>query len=84
MILNISSDARWYQEGDELVLLSLDSGRYFGVNNSGIDIWTAIAKGASEDECAALLRSKYGISEDLAKRDVRHFVQTLTEVGLLS
>ena len=81
--MKISSEVRWYKEDDQLVLLNLESGRYFSLNPTGTRLWDAISNGRTKDDCARLLKGSYGISEDIAERDVADFLHRLEEVGIV-
>ena len=57
---------------------------YVKLNSTGAFIWKYIEKkDMSIDEIAALLAEEYGISEEIAKRDVSAFEKTLSTAGII-
>ena len=57
---------------------------YIKLNSTGAFIWKLIEKKAlSADELAVAMASEYGISEDIAKRDILAFEKTLGTAGIL-
>jgi hypothetical protein len=49
---------------DEVVIVDLDTGRYFCVQEAGADIWRLMLTGQSVAEMAASLAARYDASED--------------------
>lgn len=70
--------------GDEMILLNLDCGMYYGLNGVGRSIWTSIAQGASPDEVVATLMAEYDVTRDTATRGVAAFLHDLARAGLVS
>ena len=70
--------------GNETVLLDLESGVYFGLDNTGKRIWEAIGKGLTLRETVAVITSEYEVDEAQAQEDVNDFVRDLVERGLLA
>jgi hypothetical protein len=70
--------------GDEMVLLDLESGMYFGLDGVGKRIWEAIGEGLTLGEIAAIIVSEYEVEVNQAQADVIEFVGDLVERGLLT
>ena len=68
------------QEGDAF-LLHVPSGRYFGLNRSGLVIWEALNDGG--DPVEALGKRWGAVPEEQRRADVEKLVGTLLEAGLL-
>jgi hypothetical protein len=69
---------------DETVLLSLDNGEYFGLNEVGASIWRLIQEPRSVGEVRDALLSMYdGIAADDCLAHVLAFVQELHGLGLV-
>jgi hypothetical protein len=67
----------------EAVLLALDSGKYFGLNEVGTRMWTLLCQhGEIEAACRALLL-EYDVLEDRLREDLESFVETLASRGLV-
>jgi len=57
---------------------------YIKLNSTGAFIWKYIEnRNMSVDELASLLVKEYGISEEIARRDVISFENTLLSAGIL-
>jgi hypothetical protein len=69
---------------DELVALDLQKSLYLGVNSSGRALWRRLATDATEADLVTLLAETYGITAEVAARDVRAFLADLDEAGLLA
>jgi hypothetical protein len=70
--------------GNETVLLDLESGVYFGLDNTGKRIWESIGEGLTLGETVAVITSEYEVDEAQAQEDVNDFVRDLVERGLLA
>ncbi len=70
--------------GDETVLLNLESGIYFGLDNVGERIWQAVAEGQTLGKIAAVIATEYDVDEAQAQADVIEFTSDLVERGLLA
>jgi hypothetical protein len=65
------------------VVLDIDKGRMFSLNSSGSVIFQLMETGLCEDKIAEELVRRFGISVDLAKRDLNDFRETLRTHALL-
>ena len=75
----ISSDL-----GDELVMMSIESGVYIGLNAMGAQIWRLIeAPRAVGDICAALVDS-FDVDPPTCQAEVEAFVDKMTARGLIT
>ena len=70
--------------GEEIVLLDLESGMYFGLDGVGKRIWESIGNGLTLGETVAVISSEYEVHEAQAQEDVVEFVRDLVERGLLT
>ena len=70
--------------GDEIVLLDLSSGLYFGLDGVGQRIWQAVADGKKLSETVDIVVAEYDVARDQATADVLQFASTLLERGLLA
>ena len=57
---------------DEMVLLNLDSGEYFGLNDTGTRIWELLADGRSREEVIDCLTDEFEVTVDVASDHVEH------------
>jgi hypothetical protein len=70
--------------GDELVLLDLQKGVYYGLNATGARIWELLASGLSIDETIACLESEHHASRESLTRDVVDLIEELRERDLIA
>lgn len=70
--------------GEELVLLHLESGFYFGLNAAGFEIWQLLEEGGHTfADIAARLADKFGIRQQEAEADVLTLAEDMLEHGLI-
>lgn len=67
----------------EVVALDMADSEYLAVNASGAPLWEALREGASHGQLVTLLRDRYGLSDEIAHRDVDAFLGQLRERRLL-
>jgi hypothetical protein len=70
--------------GEELVLLDLQNGVYYGLNATGARIWELLASGMSIDETIAQLASEHDASRESLTRDVIDLIEELRERELIA
>ncbi len=78
-----AKDALFRQLGDEAVLLSLESGSYFGLNEVGARIWTLISRGDELAAVLAALQTEYEAPVERLQADLLGIVEELVGSGLL-
>ena len=70
--------------GDEMVLLDLASGEYFGLDGVGQRIWESVSEGKSLAETVVTIVAEYEADEAQVTDDILVFASKLVERGLLS
>jgi len=70
--------------GDEVVILSIGSGLFFGLTPPGPRIWALIEQGKTLDEILAVLVAEYDAGRDTMKDDLRRLVTELAHRGLVT
>ncbi|HEX8253086.1 MAG TPA: PqqD family protein [Thermoanaerobaculia bacterium] len=83
MKLRIASGVVFNQVGEELVLLDLNRGVYFGLDAIGARIWQALAEGVEEGEIANAIAAEYETNSETALEDVRRLIAELREAGVV-
>ena len=66
----------------EMVVLDLDNGLYFSLDEIGAAIWEGFARGQSMGEILAGLSQQYQVSEELLLADTEKLVEKLVDAGL--
>ena len=70
--------------GDEVVLLDLDSGTYFGLDAVGGRVWDLLTGSATIAETIETMLAEFDVERDTLERDVLRLVNELEEKGLIS
>ncbi len=69
---------------DEMVLLNLDSGEYFGLNDTGTRVWELLSDGRSREEVVDCLTEEFEVEVETASAHVMTLCSELLEAGLLA
>jgi len=69
---------------DELLMMSVDHGRYFNLNGVGARIWELLAEPVTLTQLVDALVREYAIEAEEARGDVEAFLVDLRVRGLLS
>ncbi|MCA1613586.1 MAG: PqqD family protein [Acidobacteria bacterium] len=70
-------------EGDEGVLVDLNSKRYYTLNETATLIWRALEKGLSKDEMARQLTEAYDVTPERAAASIESLLASLQSHHLL-
>jgi hypothetical protein len=68
---------------DEMVLLNLDSGEYFGLNDTGTRVWELLADGRTGEEVTDRLTEEFEVTAEAAAAHVASLCEELVAAGLL-
>lgn len=68
---------------DEIVLLDLDSGEYFSLNDTGARVWELLGEGLAAEEIADRLAREFAVAPEVAAEHVRDLCTELLAAGLL-
>jgi ribosomal protein S8 len=71
-----------YGQDGEMVILSLDSGIYFGLNEVGTRIWLLLREHAALAKVVDLMLAEYDVPRDALESDVLRLAQQLSAHGL--
>ncbi len=74
-------DVLLQEQDGEAFLLHVASGRYFGLNRTGLTIWQAIVD--EEDPLQALAQRWPAVPDDVRRRDVDALLTALLDAGLV-
>lgn len=70
--------------GDETIVLSLKSSRYFTITGVGIRVFALLAEDTSLDELVGTIVEEYEVDPVIARRDVEAFLDRLRDAQLLN
>jgi hypothetical protein len=68
----------------EAVLLHLESGIYFGLDQVGMDIWSMLPESESLHQVAQSIAGRYEVSEDQSERDILALIEKLIDHDLVT
>ncbi len=67
--------------GDELVMMSAESGSYVGLTEVGARIWELLQTPQEVDALCSKLREEFDVSAETCRTDVDAFLSELTKHG---
>ncbi|WAH57642.1 PqqD family peptide modification chaperone [Pseudomonas silvicola] len=70
--------------GDELLMMSVERGRYFNLNEVGARIWELLATPTSVQSLVQSLVAEYEVAPAVASQEVQAFLLALQQRGLVS
>lgn len=80
----VSEDVVYENVGDELVLLDLQSGTYFGLNSVGRRIWELLIASGDASIVLERLGQEYDAPLDQLGEDLKQLLQQLLDKRLIS
>lgn len=69
--------------GNDLIMMSLDTGQYHSLIGVGPRIWELLAEPTTEDAIVSQLQASYDVPPDACAREVSTFLADLRERGLV-
>ena len=79
-----ASSVHLYSEiGSEAVILDLQSGTYYGLNETGNQIWQWLQKPKTFSELYKLVLDEYDVPLEEAIRDIQNLLQEMVNTGLI-
>ena len=79
----IGRDVAFREIDEEAVVLNLESGTYFGLNRVATRAWGLLAEGRSFGDTLLELEREFDVEADTLERDVRAWLQSVVDKGLL-
>ncbi|MDU8946157.1 PqqD family protein [Ovoidimarina sediminis] len=67
----------------EAVLLDMEQGMYYGLNEVGVEIWKLLEEGKSPAETVETLKSKFEVDAMTLMKDLLNLTSDLVEAGLV-
>jgi hypothetical protein len=68
---------------DEIILLDMESGRYFGLQAVGVRAWDLLTESGDTDAVFTALLAEYAVDAATLHRDLDELWQGLLEAGLV-
>jgi predicted PhzF superfamily epimerase YddE/YHI9 len=79
----VASDVLWNEVEGELVLLDLNSEKYFGLDETGTAIWKAVTRAPTIEDAYQELSAIYEVEREELRADLKSLLQELIDRGLL-
>jgi hypothetical protein len=72
------------QLGEETVILNVESGQYYGLNEVGARVWELIQQPRALSEIRTALLEQYDVEPEVCERDLRRIIEDLMTNGLVA
>ncbi|WP_319796187.1 PqqD family protein [Streptococcus vestibularis] len=84
MIFNKESKTRLkiIKQDNGAIVFDKDQGIYFQTNEVGVKILELLSKNKNEEDIVSTISDAYSIETDVAKQDVKDFIQSLKKGGI--
>ncbi|HOW35256.1 MAG TPA: PqqD family protein [Candidatus Omnitrophota bacterium] len=73
----------WRTIDGEVVILDLDSGRYYSLNKTGSFAWSLLNENKTGEQIIEKIREEYGLDYKKASQDIRSLIKDLETEGLI-
>lgn len=82
-VIALSSNQVCCELDGQAVILSLTTGKYYGLDEVGSRVWALIQEPKTMSELQNVLLSEFDVEPWVCERDLNHLIQELEEVGLV-
>jgi hypothetical protein len=82
-IVRVSASQVSSRIGDEVAILELDRGVYYGLNDTGSFLWNLMQKPVRVNEMRAALVEEFDVDADTAEQDLLRVLADLRDAGLI-
>jgi hypothetical protein len=79
----VSAEQLYSEIGSEAVILDLKSGVYYGLNETGNQIWQWLQQPKTESEIIALVLEEYDVTPEQGANDVKALLQEMIESEII-
>lgn len=77
MSYSLSKEYVWKEVGDQVVVLHIETGRYYSLNHPGSLIWKGLMEGLFPDQIVGQLCSAFDVDKPTAKKDTEEMIRDL-------
>ncbi len=81
--ITVSKDFVYCNVEDEMVLLGMEDGIYYGLNPVGAFIWEQIKEPKTIDEVRDAILDDYDVGKDECEKDLMELLLELTQKGMI-
>ena len=73
------------RKNNELVILNMDNGKYYGLQDTSLEIWDLMERGyKDENELLYEVLNIYNEDKEIITKEVKEFISNLTKEGLIA
>ena len=83
MEYSLSKEFVWKEVGDRVVVLNLDSGRYYLLNSSGSLIWRELMEGLSPDQIIGGVCNMFDVDKKTAENDTAEMIRRFLSKNMI-
>ncbi len=83
LAIGVLEDVLFQDVEGEIVLLNIETGEYYGLNEVGSRIWTMFQEGQPVSQVLSTLLSEYDVPEEGLRGDVEQFLLQLQSKHLI-
>ena len=83
MAYELGREYVWKEIGDQVVILHLDSGRYYTLNPTGSLVWKCIMEGSSTNQVVERICSRFEVDEESCRSDAEGMIRGFAEKGMI-
>ena len=69
---------------DETVMMNLDQGKYFSLNNVATRIWDLLAEPVTVDELCSVLTAEFDVDSRQCRSEVENYLEEMIRFGLVN
>lgn len=81
--ITIPSDVLFQELSGESVLLDLNSGKYFGLNEVGTRIWSVLSEHQNITDTLSIIMDEYDVDRESLSKDLVNLLENLARNGLI-
>ena len=80
--ISVGHNVQFQEVDGEAVLLNLESGKYFGLDQVGTRMWQLLTEHGQVESALRLLLQEYDVTEDRLQQDLIALIDQLASHGL--
>ncbi|MEX1019730.1 MAG: PqqD family protein [Litorilinea sp.] len=83
MLVKVAPDVLMQELEEEVVLLDMKGGRYFGMDEVGTSVWKSLSEDGDVEAAIRAVESEYDADAATIRQDVTELVQALLDAELV-
>lgn len=68
---------------DDLVMMGIEQGEYYGISGVGSYVWELLAQPVSIEDITRSILANYDVDEKTCQADIQAFIEDLVRLGLV-